>query len=94
MNKKIIVTKQELESYIEYYNLAGKMLCYIMRPLLYIKLLPSQIRVFKLVHPKFTRYNIYQIVLIKLKIIIKEFSSANNTNNENKEISATKSVNF
>ena len=89
-----MVTKQELEAYIEYYNLAGKMLCYIIRPLLYIKLLPSQIRVFKLVHPKLTKYKIYQIVLIKLKIIIKEFSSANNTNNENKEISAIKFVKF
>ena len=89
-----MVTKQELEAYIEYYNLAGKMLCYIIRPLLYIKLLPSQIRVFKLVHPKYVKYKIYQIVLIKLKITIKEFSSANNTNNENKEISAIKFVKF
>lgn len=73
-NIKFMVTKQELEAYIEYYNLAGKILCYIMRPLLYIKMLPSQIRVFKLVHPKYIKYKIYQIVFIRLKIKISRIS--------------------
>lgn len=73
-NIRFMVTKQELEVYMEYYNLAGKILCYIMRPLLYIKMLPKQIRVFKLVHPKFVKYKIYQIVFIRLKIKINRIS--------------------
>lgn len=71
-NIRFLITKRDLEVIMEYYNLAGKILCYIVRPLLYIRMLPKQINIFRVETFKIIKYKIYQIVIIRLKIKIQK----------------------